>query len=129
MADQIISSDLVVRPSYDIQLQDFEVAILSTLGQHGLPTEGIFVPVNERLAVSRNIQSVLMRLSDDKKSRSVYISKFVAAVGAGLFDAALNYLWDETISELRRRVAGYHLSYFFDIAVQAPDRRKQLKTE
>ncbi len=127
MADQIISSDLVVRPSYDIQLQDFEVAILSTLGQHGLPTEGIFVPVNERLAVSRNIQSVLMRLSDDKKSRSVYISKFVAAVAAGLFDAALNYLWDETISELRQRVAQYDLSYFYANAV-SQEKSKKLST-
>ena len=33
----------------------------------------------------------------------------LAAVGAGLFDAALNYLWDETIAEFRRRVARYDL--------------------
>ena len=30
----------------------------------------------------------------------------------GLFDAALNYLWDELVSELRRRVAGFDLAYF-----------------
>ena len=40
-----------------------------------------------------------------------------------------NYLWDETISELRRRVVGYDLEYFFNIAVSSPDRRKQLKSE
>lgn len=36
----------------------------------------------------------------------------IAAAAVGLFDASLNYLWDETVSELRRRVAGFDLSYF-----------------
>ena len=39
----------------------------------------------------------------------------------------MNYLWDETIAELRRRIAGYDLAYFFDIAVQSPERRKHLR--
>ena len=55
------------------------------------------------------------------------MSKTIAAVAVGLF-AAPNYLWDETVSELRRRVAGYDLGYFFDIAVNSPDRRKHLST-
>jgi hypothetical protein len=58
----------------------------------------------------------------------MYLSKFIAAVRSGLFDAALNYLWDETISELRRRIAGYDLDCFFDLAVGDPQRRPQLKT-
>jgi hypothetical protein len=30
----------------------------------------------------------------------------VLAGAIGLFDAVLNYLWDETVNELRRRVIG-----------------------
>jgi hypothetical protein len=47
----------------------------------------------------------------------------VLAAAVSLFDAALNYLWDETVNELRRRVVGYDLAYFYDIAV-ASDVRK-----
>ncbi|MFB7800868.1 hypothetical protein, partial [Isoptericola sp. NPDC056134] len=42
---------------------------------------------------------------------------------------ALNYLWNETVGELRRRVAAYDLAYFYEIAVPSPDRRKHLSTE
>ena len=56
----------------------------------------------------------------------MYLSKFLAAVTAGLFDAALNYLWDETILQLRYRVAQYDIQYFFDVAVSSPERRKKL---
>jgi len=56
----------------------------------------------------------------------MYLSKFALAVSAGLFDAALNYLWDETIGELRRRIVDYDLSYFFDLAVSDPEKRKDL---
>jgi hypothetical protein len=58
----------------------------------------------------------------------VYLSKFAAAVAAGLFDAALNYLWDETVFELRRRIAQYDLSYFYDNAVSNQDKRQKLTT-
>ena len=91
--------------------------------------EGIFIGFDERLSVLQNFGAAITKLDADHRARSMYLSKFMAAVGAGLFDAALNYLWDETISELRRRVVGYDLSYFFDIAVQSPERRKQLKGE
>jgi hypothetical protein len=55
------------------------------------------------------------------------MSKFMLAVSAGLFDAALNYLWDETIGELRKRIVAYDLNYFFDQAVTDPDKRKDLR--
>jgi hypothetical protein len=102
---------------------------LAFLDQRGLPTTGIFVPVEERAVVFGNIAPVLAKISEEHKTRSVYISKFTAAVASGLFDAALNYLWDETISELRRRVAQYDLSYFYDNAVTNNDKRKKLSDE
>jgi hypothetical protein len=125
MVDQIDSSDLVVRPSYDVQLREFEEGLLGFLNQQGLPTQSILVSVKERVRVFKNIEDVMALIGEEKKQQSIYISKFVAAAASGLFDAALNYLWDETISELRQRVAHYDLSYFYDNAV-SPEKRKKL---
>jgi hypothetical protein len=120
---------LTVTSSFDVQLQSFENALLSVLGSNGLPTESIFVSVHERAIVGQNIGHVIAKIASDQRERSIYISKFVAAAASGLFDAALNYLWDETIFELRRRVAQYDLSYFFDNAVKSSEKRKKLGSE
>jgi hypothetical protein len=66
----------------------------------------------------------LKRLNKEQRERSFYISKVFAAAAAGLFDAALNYLWNETVGELRHCVADYDLGYFFDLAITSPERRK-----
>lgn len=110
-------------------LRHFEDVLTYAMERFGLPTESVFVPVLQRARVLRNFEDAIDRLDDDHRERSSYLSKLMVAVGAGLFDAALNYLWDETISELRRRVAGYDLAYFFEIAEKDPDRRKKLSTE
>lgn len=52
----------------------------------------------------------------------------MAAVNAGLFDAALNYLWDETVSQLRSRVSQYDIQYFYDLAVTS-DKRSKLSSK
>lgn len=111
------------------ELARFEEVLLSQLGAAGLPTDGVVVPVEQRRRMLINLESALSDLPEDKLPSARYVSKMIAAVEVGLFDAALNYLWDETVSELRRRVAGYDLAYFFDIAMPSPDRRKGLSTE
>lgn len=120
--------DLPARRTTDeLQLREFETNLLRFIGSHGLPTDSILVGVPQRVAVFNNVETVLSVVPREQLERSTYISKFIAAAAAGLFDAALNYLWDETVSELRRRVAQYDISYFFDTAVASPDRRKRLK--
>lgn len=123
------SGELARRPGTDIvqTLTDYEATMLGQIGAIGLPTEGVLVPVEERRRLFNNLPDALDRLDDEGRARSLYMSKFVMAVGAGLFDAALNYLWDETIRELRRRVVNYDLKYFYDIAVTSPERRNKLK--
>jgi hypothetical protein len=111
------------------QLAGFESGLLSALAQLGLPTQGILVDFEQRHRAFRNFPDAVSLIDDAHRPRAMYLSKFLAAVGAGLFDAALNYLWDETISELRRRISAYDLAYFFDLAVKSPDRRKRLKDE
>lgn len=109
-------------------LERFEHGIHSMLAEAGLPTESLFVPVEERRTLVTTLPGVLSRLDATVLARSHYISKMIAAATVGLFDAALNYLWDELVSELRRRVAGFDLKYFFDIAAGAnTDLRKGLK--
>jgi len=95
----------------------------------GLPVDGVLVEVDEREQALTTFSTALRRLPPLERTRSIYVSKMIAAAAAGLFDAALNYLWNETVGELRRRVAGYDLAYFFEIAVPSPDRRKHLSNE
>lgn len=112
------------------QLLNFENSLLSFIEEQGLPTKTVLVDVSQRQVVIRNIDSVLVRMDDERLGKSVYISKFIAATVSGLFDAALNYLWDETIYELRKRVAQYDLAYFYDVAVgNSTEKRKRLSTE
>lgn len=112
------------------ELARFESGVRYMLEQFGLPTEQLFVPINERATMIGNVGNVLAELDPAIRAESHYVSKMVAAATVGLFDAALNYLWDELVSALRSRVAGFDLAYFFDIAAgNNSDLRKNLKTE
>ena len=95
----------------------------------GLPNDDILVPYNRRRPVFNNMPTVLESLTDRQKLDAVYISKFAAACAVGLFDAALNYLWNETIWNLRAKVARFDLAYFFDSVVSDPNRRSKLRNE
>jgi hypothetical protein len=110
-------------------LQRFELLIREELASVGLPAEDVFVAVRERSSMLLNMPTLLGTLEPEVLARSFYISKMIAACSVGLFDAALNYLWDELVNELRRRVAGFDLKYFYDIAVPSPDLRKHLRDE
>src|SRR5690348_1100948 len=104
-------------PSGELDLQGFEERLLERIEDLGLPRRKILVPIRQRANVLSGVELALEPLDEEQRGKAVYLSKFLAAVAAGLFDAALNYLWDETIGELRRRVAAYDLAYFFDMAV------------
>lgn len=114
--------------SDEAHLNRFEEHILRFLEKHELPTEGIFVSVTERMNVFNNTGGVLAKIDPKEKNNSIYLSKFLAAAASGLFDAALNYIWDETVLQLRKRVAQYDLDYFYDNAVGG-DKRNTLKDE
>jgi len=123
MSDKV-KKELIPRVDYSTQLQTFETGFLAVVESYGLPSQNIFVAVPERAMVFRNVDAVLGQVSDDQKSTSVYLSKFLAATASGLFDAALNYLWDETIQEIRKRVIQYDVSYFYDNATHEEKRKK-----
>ncbi|EPD12137.1 hypothetical protein Lpp48_00040 [Lacticaseibacillus paracasei subsp. paracasei Lpp48] len=91
-----------------------------------LPSENIVQPISERGKVFKNLESVINEISSNKESMT-YLSKFIHAVADGLFDAALNYLWDATVSELRTRISEFDIEYFYDVAVTNTEKREKLK--
>ena len=108
-------SDLKKIETADISksVTQYETGLVAFLSFLGLPSKGVLVPTPERNKAFLNLPSVIDHLGEIPPDSSLYISKFVAAVGAGLFDAALNYLWDETIASLRNKAAQFDLDYFF----------------
>jgi len=83
----------------------------------GLPHEGIIASSRERDVMSQNLPSTIQQLSEQSKRDAVYLSKFVASSAIGLYDAALNYIWNEVVISLRDKVNVYGLDLFYDAAV------------
>lgn len=125
-----MENELITANSHELatELTSYDAKMLGVFEYLGLPTDNILVKVDERRKVFKNIEDVLELLSPDTLGDSIYISKFLSAVSAGLFDAALNYLWDETVIQLRFRVSQYDIQYFYDLAVTS-DKRNKLSTE
>jgi hypothetical protein len=117
-----------MRRSPTESIERVSVDLIATLESHGLPSENVLVPVAERHRLFRNLGDVVELLEVETRKHAVYISKCVAACAVGLFDAALNYLWDETVANLRKKVERFDLEYFFDSTVTDADRRKQFQS-
>ena len=100
---------------------------LANLLQHmGLPTENILSPIEERRKVIYALESTIEILPLEDRLKSTYLSKFTVAVSVGLFDGALNFLWDETIKALRRLIANFDLQYFLIVAQTVNNKYKNL---
>jgi hypothetical protein len=115
-------------PSPVESIERVSLDLVTTLDSHGLPSANVLVPVEERHRLFRNLGDVVQMLDVEARKHAVYISKCVAACAVGLFDAALNYLWDETVANLRRKVERFDLEYFFDSTIADANRRKSLQT-
>ena len=118
-------SDLVV--NIETSIQQLHPQLAEFLRASGLPTEDILAPIQERLIVMRQFQDAVSLLAESDRRHAMYLSKYAVAITMGLFDAALNFLWDETIAALRRTVASFDLSYFFDVAEKREGHRTKLK--
>lgn len=92
------------------------------LAQMGLPTDNIIATTEERKIVVNNLPSFLQSLPLEEKRDARYLSKFVGATAVGLFDAALNYVWNEVVLNLRKKVSIYGVELFFDAAVGGKNR-------
>lgn len=123
---------LVQKPHHEIVIENvnsFDYALNQFLKNLGLPQENVLVGVSQRNKVINNLSDTINIINSEQIGNSLYLSKFVAACGVGLFDAALNFLWDETVLNLRQKVSNFDLGYFFDSTISDPKRRSNLHNE
>lgn len=111
-----------------VSLEKTENIMTNLIGSVGLPNENIVMTTIDRKKVFNNLQVIIDEINVDKSSM-FYLSKFIYAVSSGLFDAALNYLWDATITELRMRIINFNVEYFFDVTVTNTEKRAKLKND
>lgn len=112
-----MNNELLVRKIEPRELAAETNIFTSYLSQIGLPTRNVIATTSERDIVASNLPSFLDTMSADEKRDARYLSKFVGATAIGLFDAALNYIWNEVVLNLRQKVVVYGLDLFFDAAV------------
>lgn len=83
----------------------------------GLPSDNIIADFSEREKIGKNLPQYIYELSPEIKRDARYLSKFVVGAGFGLFDYALNSVWNEVVISLRQKAIIYGLDIFFDNAV------------
>lgn len=125
------SSSVVIieENSVPTRLEEHQAMMVYVFDKLGLPHKDIFVATSQRQIVFSNIETLLNPINSQARQGSYYISKFLAAVSAGLFDAALNYIWDETISALRIKIQNYDLDYFFDQITTSAEKKSKFKAD
>lgn len=97
-------------------------AFASYLRGFGLPTDNVIASSTERANVGATLPNFLNSLTDEEKHDARYLSKFVCASAVGLFDAALNYIWNEVVLNLRKKAIIYGIDMFYDSAVGGKNR-------
>ncbi|ANU18550.1 hypothetical protein BBI11_04205 [Planococcus maritimus] len=124
----------IIKEGASVQSIDTSVAALNQpladmLNYIGLPTENVLVPIEERRKVIYSLQSTLEILPIDNRDKAFYLSKFTVAVTVGLFDGALNFLWNETVKAIREMVSKFDLQHFFMIAGTISNKYKGLHSQ
>jgi hypothetical protein len=92
------------------------------LTAQGLPADNIIASTTERDIILNNLPSLIASLPMEEKREARYLSKFYAATAIGLFDAGLNYVWNEVVLNLRKKAILYGIDLFFDAAVGGKNR-------
>jgi hypothetical protein len=98
----------------------------SYLQSVSLPTIHVVAPISERKKVIAQLADALEVIPAADRPKAHYLSRFTIAIAAGLFDGALNYLWDETVRALRRQVVAFDIQYFYSVAEKISSRYKAL---
>lgn len=101
------------------QLEDYLMNI-------GLPVNNVVASITERKKIFAQLADALETLPHADRGKAHYLSRFTIAIAAGLFDGALNYLWDETVRALRRQVISFDIQYFYSVAEKISSRYKSL---
>lgn len=111
-----MGNDSIIIKDIDTPVTGFE-SFEGFLMNFGLPHENVIAELEERRVIMDNLPRFLESLSPEVKKNAHYLSKFVAGTAIGLFDASLNYVWNEVIISLREKANVYGIEIFFDSAV------------
>lgn len=126
------TGEIIHVPSSSVMLEksidSFGAPLSHFLQEVGLPTQDVLAPYEERKKVIQSLQNVFAILPVEQRDKSYYLTKFTVAVAVGLFDGALNYLWNETIKALRNLIINFDLEYFFAISGEINSRYKNVKS-
>ncbi|MCA3173071.1 MAG: hypothetical protein ING25_08440 [Burkholderiales bacterium] len=95
----------------------------------GLPHENVLADPSERAIIANNLPGYLDSLPSHVKKDARYLSKFVIGAGTGLFDYALNAIWNEVVLDLRKKASLYGIDIFFDAAVGGSKAREFYSSE
>ena len=104
-------------------------SIINFLDSMGLPSDNIIADLPQREIIGKNLPEYIYKLPSELKQDARYLSKFVVGAGFGLFDYALNSVWNEVVLSLRQKAIAYGIDYFFDNAVGASVRAAYQKEE
>lgn len=88
----------------------------------GLPSDNIIADNSQRAIIGANLPSYIAKLPMEIKNDARYLSKFIVGAGFGLFDYALNSVWNEVVLSLRTKAITYGIEIFFDKAIGGSNR-------
>lgn len=109
-----ISGEIVL---YDTTFQNNDSLINQALRLLKLPSQKIVNPVVDRVRVFKNLEDIISDIDVDEQTKQ-YLSKYVYSAANGLFDAALNYIWNAIELDIRNKINRFDLNYFFEIIGQ-----------
>jgi len=110
-------------PQPQMQLVDPQAQlIVQFLKDIGLPHDNILASQADRDIIGQNLPQLIAKLPPEVKQGARYLSKFVVGAGIGLFDYALNSIWNEVVLDLHRKAIGYGLDIFYDAAIGGKNR-------
>lgn len=122
-----MENEIIIKDTTEIITKNFS-GFENYLMAFGLPTDNVIASGDERQRIMNALPEFLQQLPPEIKKDAKYISKFIAGSAVGLFDAALNFVWNEVILNLRKKVVVYGIDYFYDSAIGGT-LREQYKDE
>ena len=109
-------------------ITELDLQVNNILRYLKLPTENVVNSVEERQFVYQNLLFEFKKFKELPENQ-LYLSRFIHSCADGLFDAALNYLWNSTIEILRSKVIEYDVNYFYDLVYTDEKARRKYKDE
>ena len=131
MDDKNITTLVTKVDSTNVQttLEQISTPLTEFVKYNGLPINNVLATNEEKSKLFMTFSSAIDSLPIEEREKSEYLTKFVIASAVGLFDGALNYLWNEIIKSLREKIIDYDLMYFYSISEQINKNYKNLKTQ